>query len=400
MIGTVGNYVKTSHKKEELIDLCKTILFESIHSFGHFVDLLDIDSNLFAHLLDIEFNIDYTDSLDGTNYISFYYFADANNNNGINISAAYLDDMLTNIENGDVNKYKVVIDEITSIVLHEAIHGNRSLMVKDGLNTYKLLKESKDRQLSRENNGKLREELDNILIDKINNNVRSKIVLLKVVDNNVVFTAYVYNSLTKQYEVYNLNRYRLNLYDYVNTYQLIDSYLNDNLKNPSSSVLKPTKIISVNNDNMAYFADDYAAEIGTKVEDLSDEELDRLKKVVSSQIGLEEVISEAISRLMVYHVDKEKLDIHGFCNKMLNDKYTNPDMKLGYQLLDKMSLDDIRWFMLSVYDEEYSNRFKKLFKEDYETFILDINKIHNSVVNKETVNQEKYEETEEMISKL
>ena len=34
-------------------------------------------------------------------------------------------------------KYKVVIDEITSIVLHEAIHGNRSLMVKDGLNTYK-----------------------------------------------------------------------------------------------------------------------------------------------------------------------------------------------------------------------------------------------------------------------
>ena len=310
MIETSGDYVKTKNTKKELIEITETGAFESIRSFGNFVELLGINSSIFSHLLDIKLIIDYSEELenDENKSIAIYVSEDIDGNNNIHLSARYIDNLVTCTKLYDISEFGNIIDELTTTIVHEVIHSNRDIIVKEGIHISKLL------------------------------NLSSRLLLGK-------------------------SNKQKNDEDTVGSYS---EYLSNN----------------INLNNLSY----------EEVSDISD--------IVASQFGLEESFTEALAHLMVYHKDKDKLYINEYCEEMINKDSTTKDIKLAYMLIDKMSLDDIRWFILSSYEDGYNNRFVHLFKEDYNQFMLNMYSIFTSVYNKSDVDIDEYQESEEIIKRL
>ena len=401
MIETKGNYIKTKHTKKEIIDLCNLMINETKKSFSHFVELLGINKDLFSHLLNIKLIVDYTEESSEDKYIAFYVSEDEDENNNIHISPLYLDKMLTYIENNGNKKgeYEDWLNELTSTLIHEVIHANRDVMVKNGIHTFKLLEQSRDNYINRSRNSKLKEDLDRLLIDNINAGNHHQVILLKVIDRPNYYETYVYNNKNKCYEVYNLSKSNLYNKDYSKVFKDIESYLNLFV---GSSLIKMTpkkRINSVIDDDFIGGIADFTSDDGIDISKLSNSELADLNRLVVDQIGLEESLTEALTDLIIYHKDKNELDIHGFYLKVSSDNSTSIDIKISSKLLDRMSIDDIRWFMLASYSESFENRFKNIFKSDYDTFIHNMYEIYNSVLDDEEYDKSLVEENEEIIER-
>lgn len=407
MIETIGNDIKTKHSKNELVDICNKAINESICAFKHFVTLLEIEPSLFSHLLDMKLIIDYTeeyalDNEDNYPFIAQYISEDEDGNNNIHISAAYVDKILRYIDAHDESEYDYAVDELTTTIVHEAIHCNRDIIVNDGLYFFKLMGEAKKKILDKKNDASIKEEFDNLYSNKLNEGINRSVVLLKVVESNdYSYSAYIYNDYSKCYEIYNIPKRKVLFSNYNEIFKFIQAYLDIYIKNPVLNLISPYKrIVAISEEEFFGGFSDYFPNDHIDIHNLSLDELATLIDAVSNQIGLEESFVETLAEFIVYTKNKKELNVHDYCMSMQNDKLTTIDVKLACQFLGKMSIDDIRWFMLSAYSENFENRFKKIFGDDYDIFIHNMYEIYNSVTDKEDCDEDIIHESENILRKL
>lgn len=392
MIDVIGDYKEVSHSKEELIELTKTALFEAIHSYGNFMSLIGLQPELFSHLLDIKIKIDYTDEYDELEEVAHYVSTDDGNENSIHILPEYLDEMLTNIETRDIAEYGKWIDDITRTIVHEVMHANRDVILKDRSSVFDTLASSRARLQSKENKS-IKEELDYILENKKNLD-NSNITLLKVIDKKSYYVCYVYNDRNKTYEMYILSSSIFS--SEKDKFKSIESNLRykDSLR-----TLKPTKTIPACPDD-GFFAgySDFSYLSNSEVDKLSNEEMNTFNLAVTDQVGLEEAITEAFSILMVAHKNSHSLKIHDVASSIIKNDKMPDDLKIAFEMIENMSPDDIRWFFLSAYLEDYSNRFADMFKEDYPTIISNVCSLYNMSV-EDRKDENLYQETRNILKR-
>ncbi len=106
-------------------------------------------------------------------------------------------------------------------------------------------------------------------------------------------------------------------------------------------------------------------------EDISTLSLDEIRKYrekLIRQIGIEESLTEAFANIMVFHKNKKELKIKEFCNLMLNSNLSD-NLNAAFYLISNMSINDIKWFYLSSYEDIYNDRFYTLFNKDYNRII-------------------------------
>ena len=80
---------------------------------------------------------------------------------------------------------------------------------------------------------------------------------------------------------------------------------------------------------------------------------------------MEEPLIEAFSRIIINHKYGRELKIKETCIEEINNPENPYDLKIAFNLIYYMNLDTIKWFILSSYDDEYRNRLKEIFNENY-----------------------------------
>ena len=389
MVKELGENIETKHSKEEIKNFCEAALIESIRSFDNFVKLLGIDTSIFGHLKEINIVIDYTDDLDKIKAVGCYTSSDGENNNSINISAKYIDKILIYLDKHK-DKYDECLDELAHTIVHEKIHANRDIMIKDGTVSLSLLS-SKSAKMARIRNSNLRKELDPLLMQNLNSS--NDIILLKVKETEYYYMAYVYNNKNNSYEVFRLDKKKFNMGNYFDTFNMIKRYLSLNF------FMMPFTSCSASLDDYEFYGvtdyvDDYI-----DVNELSNAEASYLYDFTSSKIGIEEALTEAFAYIIVASKCKNELDIKEYCDLVIKDDDMPYDLKLAYYLISNLSIDDIRWFFLSCYEDEYENRFRKLFSSDYELLISNFYNIYSDFSSNGKSNEGLFNETKDVIKR-
>lgn len=387
MVKELGENIETKHSKEEIKSFCETALIESIRSFDNFIKLLGIDTSIFAHLRDINIVIDYTDDLDKIKAVGCYASSDSEDNNSIHISAKYIDKILIYLGKHR-DKYDECLDELSHTIVHEKIHANRDIMIKDGTVSLSLLS-SKSAKIARIKNSNLRKELDPLLMQNLNNS--NDIILLKVKETEYYYMAYIYNNKNNSYEVFRLDKKKFNMGNYFNTFNMIQRYLSLNF------FMMPFTSCSASLDDYEFYGvtdyvDDYI-----DVNELSNVEASSLYDFTLSKIGIEEALTEAFANIIIDSKRKNELDIKECCDLAIKDDDMPYDLKLAYYLVSNLSIDDIKWFFLSCYEDEYDNRIRKIFGDDYETLIYNFYNLYSDFSSNGKADEGLFNETKDVI---
>ena len=122
------------------------------------------------------------------------------------------------------------------------------------------------------------------------------------------------------------------------------------------------------NENFYGVASDNLWDYDIDITKLSKDEIIEYRNKLINQIGIEEALTEAFAKIVIFHKNKKDLKIREFCDLELAMRQSD-DMKCAYYLIKKMNLDTIRWFFTSCYEDCYRNEFKTLFGSDYDKVI-------------------------------
>lgn len=383
---------------EDLLNESKQVAYTALINF---LNNLGLDAELFNHLFNIPIKIDYDEENTNGNYAIY----DANNNGEqiIYIGGDYIDDLYCNIEDG-VDKNKVYAN-LASTIIHELLHANRDIILKQEINSFNLIDIVKGgKKLDTEN--KLSDEYDSLLVKMLTEPHILKLkpyVPVKIIgydDNECTIVAF--NKSTKKYEIFDHQHFITNWKsDIKNAFMNLSIELNLN-----KALHKPNQIIEskIYNKNINYInaapnlyhgnisSIDFFDENIKSIGDLQD-----ISVKTSCQITLEEGIIEALSNMIIMSRKDKFFDLENLCNKLtLSD--ISMDEKLAVKLLNCIGIENIKWFILSCYDDEYVDRFSQIFGSDYNSLLLSYSKIYAQNVNEEEYSQKDIDNVNDILN--
>lgn len=100
------------------------------------------------------------------------------------------------------------------------------------------------------------------------------------------------------------------------------------------------------------------------------------RKTTKIQTIFEEQVTEALAQMIILNRKKEQIDLEK-ANQIIQENEDDAGIKIAAQILTNIGLDNIKWFMTSVYDEVYNDKFSKIFEEEYENLLMDAEILEN-----------------------
>lgn len=336
-----------SKKCDRLINKAKSV---SDTSLLHFFDLIGLDSSLFKHLTEINIVIDLDSENKYENVFAYYENVNALNSefdNTIRILSKYIYSVLNS------DNYNIVFDDLVKTIIHETIHANRCAIIDGGvLYPHSFLTPSKKYISYSDNYFAQINEKNNIF------NV-VKIRKFEKISNIIV-----YNKQTNNFAMYTVsNEYINNMKSCAEVEELINSKLY--LFRLVKSIVNP-----FDRDKSALVLN-YST-IFTKPSDISRSDIQNISLEIEKQRGFEECLTECFARIIYYLKDKDEFNF----DELLSRKDNTPDILLAYHFIKSLDMDTIRWFFLSCYEEEYTNRFYKLYQDNYYKIIDKLNEAY------------------------
>lgn len=349
-------YLTMSNNRKDKIYL-NYITYETRNILKGFFKKIGLN-NIFNHLFDINIYIDYDNKY--TSESLALYSLDANIINDEFDYEETLDDF------NDEPKYeKIYINyeyfnqcrenredsKLILTLIHELIHKNRSLLVKseNTANNYNKIyryKTNNDEFKSKYDISLLKKTLD----DYISSHKEcSGKVLLSFLNGKESYKIY-----------YDFDRKFFDIYDDNNN--LIDRY-DDNL--------------SLNYEDKVYLAADYyTIKDDNGINLLFDKR--KMYDYMDYQTSMEEALTEAVARIIYTSKNQMNFDLNECCKIVENTD--NLDVKAAILLFKTYGIDLFNWFILSTYEDEYSNMISDIFNDDYENIIglFDVLYKHNN----------------------
>ena len=345
---------------------------------------LDLNPSLFDHLYDIDILIDNTNEDNNV----YAYYAVNNPNTGepaIYMTTNFLIKQLTNIDKDPLNKEKY-INQVIITLIHETIHSNRSILVKNSINVKDTAKPSYN---DNEYFKKVYADFEDLLSKKY---CDEDITLLKIVASFTDYEIIVYNRKLDSYEYYYID------YDYIDNdsptlFEDIKEIIEYNLNDLTPCI----SIKRIDKDAVA----DLLASMDTNSEYQlplsSNEQLVEGEKI-SSQLGLEEALTECLAYIIFESSNHSTFDKDEICTKLEND-FKTYDIKIANEIFKQMDESFIKWFILSCYEDEYTDRIGDYYGEYYPKLVRMFDSIYSSYLNLKAPDSQLYFDTLQLIKK-
>ena len=317
-------------KREEYNEIITTAVNRAGSSLNHFFELLKLDPELFKHLWDIEVHVGETgEGLNAKYHSKEEHFITLNEN--------YLESLFAGLDDGTYTKQYVINDIATSII-HETIHANRSVYVKDGNITYDVISLDEDDIIVDE--AYLNSLMSSVMVDEEYFN--SYVVVPLKVDllDDDTYNVYAYNTVTNQYNIYEHQEFKTS-----NIHEIADEINTNRLRYTVTKTIPCT----VKFENISY--DD--------IEEVID------VQEVSTGDFLEDCLVEMIARFILYSRKAKKFNLDAYVES-LKDEELLPEYRLALEMLHKMGMGIIMWFVLSYYDDFFDKKLYAIYKVRYD----------------------------------
>lgn len=321
-------------KREEYNEIITTAVNRAGSSLNHFFELLKLDPELFKHLWDIEVHVGETgEGLNAKYHSKEEHFITLNEN--------YLESLFAGLDDGTYTKQYVINDIATSII-HETIHANRSVYVKDGNITYDVITLDEDNVVIDEEY--LNSLMTSVMVDEEYFN--SYVVVPLKVDllENDNYTVYAYNTVTNQYNIYENQEFKTS-----NIHEIADEINTNRLRYTVTKTIPCT----------------------VKFENISYDDVEEVIEVRETNGNyLEDCLVEMLSRFILYSRKAKRFNLDAFVES-LSDEELLPEYRLALEMLHKMGMGVIMWFVLSYYDDFFDKKLYEIYKEMYEAVMND-----------------------------
>lgn len=324
--------------KERYNELVDTAVKRAWNSMGQFFKLYDFNPALFKHLFEIDVKISDEKNDSNSKYPS-------KEENYIILYSDYIDGLIAGLDEGRYSK-QYVINDIATTVIHEVIHANRSVFVKDGCVTY--IDEEYDSEPAVVDENYLNYLLSSVISDEEYFN--SYVVVPIRVDylGEDMYTVYAYNNVTNQYHIYENQQFRSS-----NIHEIADELNTNRLRyTPTKTFACTRKFESIDYDSQ---------------EEAIDVE-------ISSADYLEECLVEVIAKYILYSRKSKQFNLDAFVLS-IEAEDTLPEYKLAAKMLAKMGEEVILWFILSYYDDFYDKKTYDKLKAKYDEVFEEFNKL-------------------------
>ncbi|MBR4178367.1 MAG: hypothetical protein IKR57_03355 [Bacilli bacterium] len=380
MISFKGNYYNLNNSKNETLDFVNDSLMRSYEAIDYFFDYLQLDKTLFSHLKNVDIVVDNNEEA-GLNNMAAYFIVRDNITNEpvIHLSSTYVDKVLT-ISKRDL-QYNDSVNQLAWSIIHETIHCNRCIII-DSLITLQ------DTNIILHGDSKKFKntyiEIEDLLSNYYNPNKEPFIYdILKVIEDREYYDVYSYNEKEDRYEFYLIDKKDIVNFSMTELNKFLTiNYIKNYLCNKPYGTIK--RNIKYNEEDMVMNYDLDSCSIMVPFEK---EESIKEKEKISLNEGLEESITEVFAGLIIIMNKDRSLNIYEACD-ILRQIINNYDIQLGIELVKNMSLDDIRWFFLSCYQDEYNNRFKEIYSEEYDKLLECFSELYKNTTDLSKENKE------------
>ncbi len=323
---------------------------------AHFIELLGYDYTLFNHLYNIDIRVNY-DTCECKKDEEAHYEATCEynpNRNGISLNTEFIDDFES-------------YDDIAYTIIHEKLHANRDVLLKNEINYLNILDYLDYCDFSLED-----KKIYNECLIALNNTISNKkIQVLKIVNYKEYSLVYIYDKEENYFSIYKLN----NISNLINYNNMNNSYNNIINYIKANNIIPIKEFINHNNNQ------DYVYEItGIYAPHGRFNKTNEIKKanmLINYQTELEEILIEIMTSIIDYHKDKDFLDIDGFCNQIIS-KSNNVLLLNCIKIFYKYKEEFINKFLLSSYQDERVNELENIFLNDYAKFIKLVSKIYSN----------------------
>ena len=319
-------------KREDYNEIVTTAVNRASSSLKHFFELLNLDSELFKHLCEIDVRVD--DLNDDVN--AKYH---SKEENFITLSEGYLGSLFNGMEEEKYTK-QYVINDIATSVIHEMIRANRSVYVKDSNISYDVVNLDEDDIVVDEDY--LNGLMSSVIADEeyFGSYVVVPIKIDYLEDDN--YTVYAYNTITNQYNIYENQHFKTS-----NIHEIADEINTNRLRYTVTKTIPCT----------------------VKFESIS---YDDIEEVVDIKLPegnfLEECLAEMLARFILYSRKSKRFNLNAFVDS-LEDEELLPEYRLALEMLQKMGLGVIMWFVLSSYDDFFDQKLYDIYKNKYDAVI-------------------------------
>ncbi len=331
----------------------------AIFSLKHFFDLLNINKTAFNHLYNTDIIIDYNCSLNAHSNRDIAYYEDnyiKTNNNRIVILAYYIENHLKN--SNKISK-KNIIKDIGETIIHETLHSNRDLILKNANNIF-YLENLKNYYSLKPKDKKIYDECDNILNNYYDKCYKDNyIIILKVINKKDYIQVYTYDKIDNSYKIYNISDikfdYSTDLYckivDYLDEYDIMPIKILQDFKSNTINDIYGIINLYATNKNIHNYND-----------------VKKANYFLKYQYALEEALIEALTLIVSYHSNKNNIDIKSACED-IKYKRENIILKNGLNIFENANIEFIKWFLLSCYNDEYVDLLESMFSDEYNNLI-------------------------------
>lgn len=318
-------------KYNEILDIS---INRARSSLKHFLKLIDLDPIIFKHLCEIDVFVESGKTKKNAKHTS-------KNNKSITIYSEYLESLLDGLKNKKYSK-QFIVNDIATTIIHETIAVNRSVFIKDGNLSYEVI----DYTVYEEDPVKVDSSFLNHLLSSVicdEEYFNSYVVVPLKIDyhGDSLYTVYAYNTVTNQYNIFE-NQY----FKSSNIHEIADELNTNRLRYTVTRTFPCTeKFMNLVHDN-----EDEIIDI-----ELSDSEF------------LEDCLVEIISKFILYSRKSNGINLDAFIDS-ISSEVLLAEHKLMVQMIDKMGIKLVIWFLFSSFDDFYT-------KEEYDKYLEKYNKI-------------------------
>ena len=320
-------------------ELVSTGVKRAWSSISQFLKLYNLKPELFRHLFELDVKIDNSKSDFNAKYNS-------KSDNYITIYTSYIENLVDRLNDGTYTK-QYVINDIATTIIHEIIHANRSVYVKDGSVCAILSDDSVDPKT-------VTEDYLNFLLSSVISDEEyfsSYVVVPIRVDylDNDTYNVYAYNTVTNQYHIYEKQTFKSS-----NIHEIADELNTNRLRYTPNRTL---------HCNQKFESIDY-----------SSQEESVLDIEITGSDYLEECLVEMISRFILYSRKSNIYNLDAFV-KSVESENTLAEYKLVSKMMSKMGIDVIIWFIFSSYDDFYDEETYKKYKNKFDEIYSEYSKL-------------------------
>lgn len=332
-------------------DFLKMIKRDSLSNLYNFLDEFNLNSELYQFLSKIKIKL--CDMVEYGNYDIKANIIRINEKLISKACKAYNDKTLTH----DI--YELIV----STFIHEYLHANRVVYIKDGQSIVafeKVLNDRKNKHDISNYDDYLREIGEFIDINEFDNFVPVKISVYKNMKCDVI----AYDKIKERYlEFINLDYSKVKSSDYKDFLKKLSAKLNNVKK---YKVVKKRKLNNFFSTPDAYISDYKIPEI-TNIDE-EEETLNYIENMTQRQEILEEAFTEGLARIIAKNPSKDELmDV---IDEVSREDDVSEDALYALRMMEIGGEGLISWFLVSAHEEVYEDKFREFAGENYEEFLL------------------------------